>query len=168
MRADLKYLCDKLGVGYALSPYETCPWSAYDASLGTTASAEVRMNNEGDEVEAEIQVMHDEPEAGTPPVQQICWIYCKPVANGKWSPVKFLIKGNDETGAYYDWEEKGCNFFSACVQEIKMNNIPDFDEIAERELGGNERFRDGRQGGGSKAPKIKPQALLGLKNGRGF
>ena len=33
-------------------------------------------------------------------------------------------------------------------------------------------MRDGAKlaitGGGSKAPKIKPQALLGLKNGRGF
>jgi hypothetical protein len=31
-----------------------------------------------------------------------------------------------------------------------------------------QRGLGGRQGGGSKAPKIKPQALLGLKNGRGF
>ena len=30
-------------------------------------------------------------------------------------------------------------------------------------LRGDERFRDARRGGGSKAPKIKPQALLGLK-----
>lgn len=60
------------------------------------------------------------------------------------------------------------NFFKACVQDLKMDIVPDIDEIAERELGGDERFRDARRGGGSKAPKIKPQALLGIKNGRGF
>ncbi len=168
MREDLKILCDKLGVGYVLSPYETCPWSSYDASQGITASAEVRMNNDGDEIEAEIQFLYDSPEAGKPPVEQMCWIFCKPVANGKWSPTVLRIKGKDEAGTVYDWEIKGCNFFNACVQEIKLGNVPDIDDIAEKEMGGDERFRDARRGGGSKAPKIKPQALLGLKNGRGF
>lgn len=167
MRVDLKTLCDRLGVGYQLSSYETCPWSTYDAGPGLTASAEVRMNNEGDEIEAELQFMYDTPPATGPSVQQMCWMVCKPVANGQWSPIALKIKGEDEKEAY-DWESKGCNFFAACVQEIKMDNIPDIDELIEREMGGSERFRDGRQGGGSKAPKIKPQALLGMKGGRGF
>lgn len=168
MRAELKILCDKLGVGYVLSPYETCPWSAYDAATGTTASAEVRMSNEGNEIEAEIQFLYDNPAEGKPPLEQMCWIFCKPVANSMWSPLVLRIKGKDEANSVYEWEEKGCNFFAACVQEIRMGNIPDIDAIAEKEMGGDERFRDGRRGGSSKAPKIKPQALLGLKNGRGF
>jgi hypothetical protein len=45
MRVDLKTLLDKLGVGYVMSPYETCPWSAYDGEKGITCSAEVRINN---------------------------------------------------------------------------------------------------------------------------
>ena len=49
-----------------------------------------------------------------------------------------------------------------------MGNIPDIDAIYDKEMDGKERFRDGRQASGSKAPKIKPQALLGLKGGRGF
>ncbi len=168
MRADLKILCDKLGVGYTLSPYETCPWSSYDAANGVTASAEVRMNNDGDEIEAELQFLYDQPEDGKGPIEQMCWIFCKPVAQGKWSPVILRIKGKDEANSVYEWEEKSCNFFAACVQEIKLGNIPDIDDIMDREMHGGERFRDGRQGGSSKAPKIKPQALLGLKNGRGF
>lgn len=168
MREDLKVLCDKLGVGYTLSPYETCPWSAYDASTGVTASAEVRMNNEGNEIEAEIQFLYDEPEDGKPPVEQMGWLFCKPVANGKWSSLSLRIKGKEETNTVYGWEEKGCSFFAACAQEIKMGNIPDIDEIAEKEMGGDEKFRDARRGGSSKSPKIKPQAILGLKNGRGF
>ncbi len=168
MRADIKELMDKLGVGYILSPYATCPWSAYDPAKGITAQAEVRMNNEGDEVEAEIQFIYDNPEAGKPPVEQISWIFCKPVITAKWSPTVFRVRGKDETIELYDWETKACNFFRACVQDIKMGNVPDIDDIAAKELGGDERFRDARRGGGSKAPKIRPQALLGMKNGRGF
>jgi len=49
-----------------------------------------------------------------------------------------------------------------------MGNIPDIDAIMEKELSEHERFGGSRGGRASKAPKIKPQALLGLKNGRGF
>lgn len=168
MKVELKELMDKLGVGYVMSRYETCPWSSYDAVKGITASAEVRMNNDGDEVEAEIQFLYDNPEAGKPSMETITWIHFKPIVKSLWGPTVFRIKGNDGSEGLYNWEEKCCNFFRACVQEIKMGNMPDIDEIMEQELGGNERFRDGRQGGGSKAPKIKPQALLGMKQGRGF
>ncbi len=168
MRVDLKTLCDKIGVGYILAPYDSCPWSAYDADKGIMANADVRMSNEGNEIEAELQFIYDTPEPGTPSMQQICWLICKPVANGLWSTVTLHIKGEDEANSVYDWEDKGCNFFAACVQEIKMDNIPDIEEILDREMGGGEKFRDARRGGGSKAPKIKPQALLGMKNGRGF
>ncbi len=168
MRVDIKELCDRLGVGYVLSPYETCPYAAYDADKGVTASAEVRMNNTGDEIEAELQFLYDEPEPGKPSMQQMIWIYAKPVVQGKWSPIVLRIKGADEPPDVYEWETKGCNLFAACVQEIKMGNVPDIDELIEREMGGDERFSSQRQGGGGKAPKIKPQALLGMKNGRGF
>ena len=168
MRITLKELMDKLGVGYELSAYATCPWSAYDPERGINAMAEVRMNNEGNEVEAEIQFLYDAPEAGKPPMETMVWIFCKPIVNAQWSPTIFRIRNKDETVDLYDWETKCCNFFKACVQDLKMDIVPDIDEIAERELGGDERFRDARRGGGSKAPKIKPQALLGIKNGRGF
>lgn len=168
MRAPLKELMDKLGVGYELSSYETCPWSAYDPERGVTAMAEVRMNNDGDEIEAEIQFLYDNPEAGKPPVEQMVFIFCKPIVNAQWSPTVFQIRQKDETPDLYDWETKCCNFFHACIQDMKMDLVPDIDELAERELGGDERFRDARRGGGSKAPKIKPQALLGMKQGRGF
>lgn len=168
MRVELRELMDKLGVGYVMGPYETCPWSSYDSEKGVTASAEVRMNNEGNEVEAELQFMYDAPQAGRPMMEQMVWIFAKPVVQDKWSPIALKIKGQDEPPDVYEWETKGCSLFVACVQEIKMGNVPDIDELIEREMGGDERFRDARRGGGSKAPKIKPQALLGLKNGRGF
>jgi len=168
MKIELKELMDKLGVGYVMSRYETCPWSAYDPVKGITAMAEVRMNNDGDQVEAEIQFLYDNPEAGKPAMETITWIHFKPIVRDLWGPTVFRVRGKDESEGLYDWETKSCNFFRACVQEIKMENVPDIDELIEQELHGGERFRDGRQGGGSKAPKIKPQALLGMKNGRGF
>lgn len=168
MRVDLKQMMDALGVGYTLSAYETCPWSVYDGEKGLTVSAEVRMNNTGDEVEAELQIMHDVPEAGKPPVEQVCWIFAKPVANGLWSVTALRIKGKDSANAVYDWEQKCCNFFRACVADLKMDNVPDIEELLEKEFNQNERFSDGRQGTTSKAPKIKPNALLGMKGGRGF
>lgn len=168
MRVDLKELLDKLGVGYVLTPYETCPWSSSDAEKGVTCSAEVRMNNDGNEIEAELQMMYDSPEEGKPPVEQEIWIFCKPITGDKWSTTEFRIHGKDEVGCVYEWESKACNFFAACVQEVKMGNIPDIDAIMEKELSEHERFGGSRGGRSSKAPKIKPQALLGLKNGRGF
>jgi hypothetical protein len=52
-------------------------------------------------------------------------------------------------------------------QELKMDKIPDIDELIENTLNSKERFAGGR-GGTSKAPKIKPQQLLNMKQGRGF
>jgi hypothetical protein len=168
MRADVKQVCDMLGVGYVLSPYDTCPWSAYDAEKGVTATGIVSMNSEGNEIEAEIQFLYDKPEAGKPSFERMCLMTCRPITGGMWSAVSLEIKGKDEANSVYEWETKGCAFFAACVQEIKMGFIPDIDAIYEREMKKSEKFNDGRQGTTSKAPKIKPNALLGLKQGRGF
>lgn len=168
MRIDLKRLMEKLAVGYVLTPYGTCPWSVYDPAEGLTCSAEVRMNKEGDEVEAEIQLMRDSEGDAFLPVEQAVWLSCKPLVANQWSVVGFHVFGRDQAECVYNWQEKSCAFFSACVAELKMNEIPDIEGLFGRELHGGERFTDARQGGGSKAPKIKPQALLGIKNGRGF
>ena len=49
-----------------------------------------------------------------------------------------------------------------------MGNIPNIDDILNREMQSKERYGGGVGGGGSKSPKIKPQALMGMKGGRGF
>lgn len=168
MRVPLKELLDKLGVGYILSAYETCPWSAFDDANGVSCSAEVRMNNDADEIEAELQMMRDEPKDGELPIEQVFWLLAKPATNGKWDVKAIKLKGKDEDDGTYGWKEKAVNFFHACVQELKMDKIPDIDELLEREMNKKERFGGNAQGGGSKSPKIKPQSLLGMKGGRGF
>ena len=170
MRVLYKELMDKLGVGYELSPYETCPWSVYDDEKGMTCSAEVRMGPDGDEIEAELQMLYDVPPEGKQPLEQIFVALFKPAAGSdeKWDckAIKLLGKGNEDNK--YGWEDKACSFFNVCVQQLKMDKMPDIDEILEKEMKDSERFSDQYGGGGSKSPKIKPQALMGLKGGRGF
>lgn len=168
MRVLLKELSDKLGVGYLLSPYETCPWSVYDGDKGVTCSAEVRMSGEGNEIEAELQMLYDTPPAGKPPVEHVFYAQCKIATADKWDAVVIKIRGADPDKTLYNWDEKALSFFHACVQELKMNKLPDIDELLERELKSKERFGSTDGGGSSKAPKIKPQQLLGMKQGRGF
>src|SRR5688572_19192001 len=150
MRVTLKELLDQLGVGYELSPYETCPWSVYDTEKGLTCSAEVRMDGEGKEIEAELQLMHDTPPAGKPGVEQVVWILCHlSGADQKWEPKALKLRGQDDT-AVFGWGEKSAEFFAACVQELKMDKIPDIDELIDSILHSKERFAGGR-GGSSKA-----------------
>lgn len=166
MRVPITEMMDKLAVGYPLSSYETCPWSVYDSEKGVTCSAEVRMDGEGKELEAELQLMYDTPPEGKPPVEQIFWMICKPVSGDLWETKDIKVKGADEKGTY-DWGTKGAEFFTACVTELKMDKVPDIDQLIEDILRNKERYAAGR-GGGSKSPKIKPQALLNMKQGRGF
>ena len=168
MRATLKELLDKLGVGYVLSAYETCPWAAYDDEQGISCNAEVRMNNDADEIEAEMQFMRDNPKEDEVPIEQIFWLLAKPATGDKWDVKIVKIRGETDPDGQYGWTEKAVSFFDACVQELKMGKVPDIEEILAKEMKGTERFGGVAGGGGSKAPKIKPQALMGMKNGRGF
>lgn len=194
MRIELKKLMEQLGVGHTLSPYETRPWFLYDESRGITCSAEVRMGPTGDDVEAEIQFLYDEgrePEkesggkedqsgaagsatggtaggnggtfAGGP--RQIMYMRAEP-ADNLWTPKMLRVKGEDFVNKIYDWEGKGCNFFRSCIEALQMSELPNIDELMDKELDDDDGFGGGRRGRiGRKAPKIKPAQLLGMKKG---
>jgi hypothetical protein len=176
MRTDVKKLLETLGVSYVLSPYETQPWMYYDSGKGITASAEVRMGPSGDEIEAEIQYMHDDakitdsPDVGgamlvAPGTQQIMRMRATP-ADGFWTPRDLWVKGESYVNKIYNWEEKGCNFFRAFIEALQMSTLPDIDELLEKELSDDDEFGGGRRGRiGRKSPKIKPAQLLGMKKG---
>lgn len=181
MRVDLKKLLETLGVGHILSPYETQPWVHYDPGRGITCSAEVRMGPSGDEIEAEIQFLHDEqPGQAEGPGDETVEIADSQKASGTvqimrmralpqdgaWSPKELRVKGENYAGKIHNWEEKGCNFFRACIEALQMNTLPDIEELIEKELDDDDDFGGGRRGRiGRKAPKIKPAQLLGLKKG---
>ncbi|MFA7277172.1 MAG: hypothetical protein WC043_10270 [Pseudobdellovibrionaceae bacterium] len=168
MRIPLPEFLQKLGVSIELSPYETFPWSCSDAMTGKTCSAEVRMNPDGDELEAEIQIILDQPEPGQPAVQQMVWFKGIKAVQDKWDMTQLRIKREDWVNKVYAWDEKACNLFRACVVEIEQGRIPDFDALIEREMHDKEKSGGYRGAGGGKSPKIRPQQLLDMKKGQGF
>jgi hypothetical protein len=165
MRASIRELMDLLGVGYVMSPCEIYPWSHYDPSKGETCSAEVRTGFDGEEVEAEIQMVFDEPKNGRS-IEQILHLRATP-KDDKWSVIFLRIRGEDKKGEVYDWETKSCRFFAACAQEIAMGSIPDFDMLLEQEFHDNERMGGGGRGG-RKAHKRRADQGLGMKKGGSF
>lgn len=66
MRLPLEELMEKLGVDHVMSPYETRPWMHYDEEKGITCSAEVRMGPAYEDLETEVQFLHDHGETILP------------------------------------------------------------------------------------------------------
>ncbi|MFP4098657.1 MAG: hypothetical protein ACLFU1_07715 [Alphaproteobacteria bacterium] len=86
MRIEYTELMEKLGVGYALSAYETRPWFLHDSEKGIMCSAEVRIGPNSSDVEAEIQFLHDddtEPEPQPEPEPTKKFNYMDIFENGK-------------------------------------------------------------------------------------
>lgn len=161
MRVELRELMDKLGVRRVLDPFETQPWGYRDDDQGIEAMAEVRMAPDSDEVMAELQFIHDNPpNEDTPPVEQVLILRATPVMQGKWSTVALHVRHEDYENKIYNWEEKGCNFFRACVREIRAERIPDIDELLARELSESGTFSDRMGDTSNRAPKIKTNQLL--------
>lgn len=177
MRVEIKELMEKLGVDHVLSAYETRPWVVYDANQGITCSAEVRMGPGEEDVQAEIQFLHDakqEEEARAADetaalerhsgLQQILLMRILPTRDSKWVPVYLTIKGESYVNEVYNWEEKGCNFFRACIEAMQMGELPDIETLIDSELYDSGRGGGGKRGRvGRKSPKIKPAQLLGMK-----
>ncbi len=164
MRLVLPEFLQKLGVGTVMGPYETFPWSAGDGEK--TCSAEVRMNPDATEIEAEVQIFHDNPEPGHHSIEQILWLKAIP-HQGAWEVNDLRIRREDWRGRMYGWEEKCMNFFRACVVDLEQGRIPDVDALLEKEMNEKERFGGGR-GGSGKSPKIKPAQLLQMKQSQGM
>lgn len=161
----LKELCDKLGVGHPLSAYETFPWSAFAPDKGITASAEVRMGGDSEEIEAEAQLMYDTPPAGKPPMEQVCYIRAT-AAGDRWTVVTLRVRGKPYGADISNWQNKSCIFFSLLVSSLKTDEIPDVDDCLEEAFYGKDRLGGGGGGGGGKSPKIKAGQVLGIKRGR--
>lgn len=166
MRFELKKLMEKLGVNRVLSAYETQPWFHYDTARAITCSAEVRMGPSNEDIEAEIQFLHDNPPEGTPSTEQIMRMKIMPGGDNLWMPTELIVNAESYVNKIYDWEEKGCNFFRACIQALQMGDLPNIDELIKQELGDDDDWGGGKRGKiGRKAPKIKPAQLLGMKKG---
>ena len=60
MRVEIEKLMERLALDRVLYPYETQPWFYYDPDKGITCSAEVRMGPDGEDIEAEVQIVADD------------------------------------------------------------------------------------------------------------
>jgi hypothetical protein len=166
MREPLKILLTKLEVPNVLQPYEAHPWSVYDADQEITCSAEVRMDGSEKSLECEIQIIRDKAIGNQKAFEQILFIKCEEaLSDQKWTVSSFTFMRKDQKDLY-GWEEKAVLFFSACVQKLKQNEIPDFEKLAEDIL--TEGPLSGGGSGGRKAPKIRPNLVLNKKPGGGF
>ena len=161
---------EKLGVNRVLAPYETQPWFHYDSTNGVTCSAEVRMGPGNEDIEAEIQFLKDESASGEDGsgggTEQVMRLKIVPEGDGLWKPTEFIVRAEDYVNRIYDWEDKACNFFRACIQALQMSELPNIDELIKQELGDDDDWSGGKRGKiGRKAPKIKPAQLMGMKRG---
>ncbi|MES2728774.1 MAG: hypothetical protein V4621_01585 [Pseudomonadota bacterium] len=166
MREPLDKLLDKMGVSQTLGPYQTCPWSAYDSTRGVTCNAEIRMDSDGAELEAEVQLLFDAPQDGKM-MQQVMSLRCRKDQTQNWTAEDARLKGQDAK-SIYAWEEKACEFVKAVSLALRRDEVPNIDDLVDEIFYRNERFSDQYGGGTSKAPKIRPQQLLDMKQGRGF
>jgi hypothetical protein len=169
MKATLKEFMDFLGVDHIMNSYETDIIQHYDEAQGLTCSAEVRMGSDQRDLEAEVQLFYDEPPAGKPPVEQIMLMKAKPKVTGPWEPVFLLVKGENMTNKFPDWEESACQFYAAITYHLKRGEMPNIDALIDEHMDGEGGFagRGGRRrGGGRKNPKFKPPTKTpGMKQG---
>lgn len=97
-------------------------------------------------------------------LEQIMIMRMREVAEKKWGAQALFVKKEDYENKIPDWEEKGCDFFSACVNSIQIGELPDIDLLIKKELKdgnlGDQRGKIGR-----KSPKIKPENVMGMKKG---
>ncbi len=165
MRIIYKELMEKLGVGYELSPYETRPWLLQDEEKGITCSAEVRVGPGAEDVELEIQFLHEEDsmEEGSYDPEQIMMMRFTPTKDGLWSASIMLVKGEDYANKIYNWGERGAEFFCSFIGAIQMGEIPDIDELIETLLTDSRSGGRGRRGRvGKKGLKMQQQPPMGM------
>lgn len=159
---------EKLGLDRILAPYETQPWFFYDDEKGITCSAEVRMGPRYEDVEAEVQFIKDEDdsegEGESGGYEQIMRLRAEPSVAGAWTTKQLRVKGKNLENLMYNWEEKGCDFFYACVQSMLIGELPDIENLAKQHLHNKEGEGGGRRGRvGRKSPKMSNKKGMGMK-----
>ncbi len=169
MRVEYKELMEKLGVGHELSPYETRPWFLYDEEKGITCSAEVRVGPGAEDVELEIQFLHDEETASDDDEhcdpEQVMMMRFLPTKDQIWCESIMLLKGEDYKNKIHNWGERGCEFFCLFIGALQMGELPDIDELISEHLTDSKGGGRGRRGRvGKKGLKMQQQPPpMGMK-----
>lgn len=169
MRKTFKEVMNLLSVPKILGPYETWPWSHYDDTTQTSMSAEVRMGSEENSVEAELQIIRDDPQEGELPFECLLWAIVEERKDNEWCTKAMTLKGEPYGEDVFDWEQRSLKVFSRCAILLNQGIMPDFENIFEEEFKTNDRYGSKGGAGSSKAPIVRPEALLDMrKDGGGF
>ncbi len=176
MRVTYKELMEKLGIDYELAPYETKPWFLYDEETAITCSAEVRIGPGIQDVEAEIQFLHEEQEddeesdsegesGGGIQIKQILLMRFEPSKDQVWAEKSMFVKSENYNNKIHNWGERGCNFFVSCISALQMGELPEIDEMIEKDLTDKQGGGRGRRGRvGKKGLKMQNQPPpMGMK-----
>ena len=83
---------------------------------------------DGNEVEAEAQMMYDAPPAGKPPMEQICYLRAEP-SGGAWDVTVFRVRGQPYGQDKGNWPDKACDFFALLARALQVDEIPNVDEL---------------------------------------
>lgn len=169
MKISLKELLNKLGVDRLLLAYEIERYAHTDSESGDTVNAEIRMGFDGEEVEIELLYIRANPKETEREVDPVFSM----LATMRHKEKKFYIDSlrihlEDCANAVSDWENKACNFFKACIMKIKQGEMPDIEELLEKEFFGGSGRSGLRGSGGRKSPKIRPEKIMGMKGGGSF
>lgn len=100
---------------------------------------------------------------------QILIMGFRPFQSGEWDVRKMLVKGEDYENKFAKWDEKGCDFFRACIEAMQMGELPDIEALIDDILSDDSFWGGGRSGKiGRKSPNIKPGQLLGMNKPGGM
>ncbi len=87
--------------------------------------------------------------------KQLLFLRAEPSGEGLWAPKHLRVNGKNYVNEFHDWEGKGCDFFTSCVQSINMEEVPDVDELVEQHMKDTSKGGRGRRGRvGRKSPKM--------------
>jgi hypothetical protein len=160
MKATLQQMTENLGLDRQPGPYDSRMWTADNMETGTSCTAMMAMNAEGDEIEVTVDLNHTTPKPETPEQESIMYFHIKRDLNQKWSPDILRVKGEALHSKLYDWEKKACDFFLAVTVILNRSEVPDIDELIERIFRSNDQFGSGTAGGGKRNPTIRPEQIL--------
>lgn len=98
-------------------------------------------------------------------IEQLFIFRAIPDSEGNWDATSLTVRGQSYVNEVSDWGDKGCAVFLQCIEAINREELPDIDDIVEKEIK-DDFYGSGRRGRvGRKSPKANPAALMGMKKG---
>ncbi len=170
MRIKKTELLSQMGIDEDLEPFETIPVDYFDSERGVDFCSSISMSGDGNEIEAEIQMIEHLDEEKLR-FRQVFALYAKRERPREEMFIVELMRIREQivSGQKMNWLKNGCRFFKMCLSHIKKGMIPDFDVLYKASFGeeqsGKGEFWSGGRGSRNlkndkQPPKMKPPGRL--------